>query len=193
MIIKNSEFYAAFGTEKQLPRRAKPEIVFSGRSNVGKSSLINKICNRKSLARTSSAPGKTATINFYRVNDFYFVDLPGYGYAKISNRERARWDRLINGYFKNDRDLRLVVQLLDCRIDPTKDDLTMLDYLTQMNIPFIIALTKSDKLNKTEQSQAVEKFKELCGEYSFDDIVLTSTLKGTGIEEIKAIIERYLG
>ncbi|MBQ3393726.1 MAG: YihA family ribosome biogenesis GTP-binding protein [Firmicutes bacterium] len=193
MIIKNSEFHAAYGTEKQLPKGSKPEVVFSGRSNVGKSSLINKICNRKSLARTSSAPGKTATINFYRVNDFYFVDLPGYGYAKISNRERARWDKLINGYFKSNRDLRLVVQLLDCRIDPTKDDLTMLDYLTQMEIPFIIALTKGDKLNKTEQSRAVEKYRELCAGFSYDEIILTSTLKGTGIEELNNTIERYLG
>ena len=192
MNIKSSEFYAAYGTEKQLLKASKPEIVFSGRSNVGKSSLINKLCNRKSLARTSSAPGKTATINFYRVNDFFFVDLPGYGYAKISNRERTRWDKLINGYFRSNRDLRLVVQLLDCRIDPTRDDLTMLDYLTQMDIPFVIALTKADKLNKTEQSQAVEKFRQLCSEFSFDDIILTSTLKGSGIEELNGTIERYL-
>ena len=192
MIIKNSDFAASYGTEKQLPASKGREVVFSGRSNVGKSSLINKICNRKSMARTSGQPGKTATINFYSVNDLFFVDLPGYGYAKISEKERERWNRLINGYFRSGRDLRLVVQLLDCRIEPTADDRMMLDYLTQMEIPFVIALTKADKLNKTRQKGAVDRFKRLCSDYSFRDIILTSSRKGTGIEELKDEIEERI-
>ena len=99
MIIKNAEFSAAYGTNKQLPVSDKSEIVFSGRSNVGKSSLINKLCNRKNLARVSGEPGKTGTINFYKVNDFHIVDLPGYGFAKFSDKVRQRWDKLINSYF----------------------------------------------------------------------------------------------
>ena len=147
MIIKKAEFFAAFGTNKQLPASVKPEVVFSGRSNVGKSSLINKLCNRKNLARVSGEPGKTGTINFYTVNDFYIVDLPGYGFAKVSDKERQRWDKLINSYFETGRGINLVVQLIDSRREPSNDDYMMLEYLTHHNIPFVIALTKGDKLN----------------------------------------------
>ncbi len=192
MIIKNAEFRAAYGTNKQLPLSEKSEIVFSGRSNVGKSSLINKFCNRKNLARVSGEPGKTGTINFYTVNDFFIVDLPGYGFAKVSDKERERWDKLINGYFESGRKINLVVQLIDCRREPSNDDYNMLDYLTYHQIPFVIALTKGDKLNKTQQSSVVDEFKNWCSEFSYSDIILTSTLKNIGIENLAACIERHL-
>lgn len=193
MIIKKAEFFAAYGTNKQLPASVKPEVVFSGRSNVGKSSLINKLCNRKNLARVSGEPGKTGTINFYTVNDFYIVDLPGYGFAKVSDKERQRWDKLINSYFETGRGINLVVQLIDCRREPSNDDYMMLDYLTHHGIPFVIALTKGDKLNKTQQNAAVEQFKEFCRDYSWSDIILTSTLKNIGIDTLNSTIEHFLG
>lgn len=193
MIIKKAEFFAAFGTNKQLPASVKPEVVFSGRSNVGKSSLINKLCNRKSLARVSGEPGKTVTINFYTVNDFYVVDLPGYGFAKVSDKERQRWDKLINSYFESGRNINLVVQLIDSRREPSADDYSMLEYLTYHRVPFIIALTKGDKLNKTQQNAAVQQFKEYCRDYSWSDIILTSTTKNIGIDMLNSTIENFLG
>ncbi len=193
MIIKNAEFFAAYGTNKQLPASVKPEIVFSGRSNAGKSSLINKFCNRKNLARVSGEPGKTGTINFYKVNDFFIVDLPGYGFAKVSDKERRRWDKLINGYFESGRGINLVVQLVDCRREPSEDDYSMLEYLSYHNIPFIIALTKGDKLNKTQQAAVVDEFKNYCSNFSYSDIILTSTLKNIGIDNLSAAIENFLG
>jgi len=192
MRIKNAEFYAAFGTNKQLPVTEKSEIVFSGRSNVGKSSLINKLCNRKNLARVSGEPGKTGTINFYKANDFFIVDLPGYGFAKVSDKERQRWDKLINSYFESGRNINLVVQLIDCRREPSKDDYSMLEYLSYHQIPFVIALTKGDKLNKTQQNAAVEQFKEYCQGFSFSDIILTSVLKNIGIDNLSDCIESFL-
>lgn len=192
MNIKRAEFVTSYGLQAQLPKGTKKEIVMSGRSNVGKSSLINKICNRKSLARTSSQPGKTVTVNFYDVNDFHMVDLPGYGFAKVSDKERKRWGKLIDGYFESDRDLRLVVQLIDCRHEPSNDDYTMLEYLTSRSIPFVIALTKGDKLNKTEASNAVSRFEEYCKDFSYEKIVLTSADKNIGIEELKDIMEEFL-
>lgn len=192
MIIKNAEFVTSYGLQAQLPAGTKKEIVMSGRSNVGKSSLINKVCNRKALARTSAQPGKTVTINFYNVNDFHMVDLPGYGFAKVSDNEKKRWGRLIDGYFESRRDLRLVVQLLDCRHEPSKDDYTMLDYLTNRNLQFVIALTKGDKLNKTEQAQAVKKFEEYCKGFSYHKIILTSADKNIGVEELKDVMEEFL-
>lgn len=193
MIIKKAEFFAAFGTNKQLPASVKPEVVFSGRSNVGKSSLINKLCNRKNLARVSGEPGKTGTINFYTVNDFYIVDLPGYGFAKVSDKERQRWDKLINSYFETGRGINLVVQLIDSRREPSNDDYMMLEYLTHHNIPFVIALTKGDKLNKTQQNASVEQFKQYCEGYAYSDIILTSTLKNIGIDVLNSTIEGFLG
>ena len=118
MDTTKAEFKASYGLSSQLPERDRAEIVFSGRSNVGKSSLINKLCNRKSLARVSSTPGKTATINFYTVGGVYLVDLPGYGYAKVAQGERQRWDKLINSYFERGRRCALLVQLLDSRHAP---------------------------------------------------------------------------
>lgn len=189
MRFDNAEFEAAYGTFKQLPNSTQPEILFSGRSNVGKSSLLNKILNRKSLARVSSVPGKTITINFYKLDGVKFIDLPGYGYAKASKVEKKRWSDMINQFFDSVRDIRLVVQLLDMRHPPTEDDKLMLDYLTQMNYPFIIALTKSDKLNKTEYSERLSAIRQETADFNALKIIPFSSSTGEGVKEVKAAIE----
>ena len=153
MRFDNGVFELAAGRSGQLPAGDLPEIVFSGKSNVGKSSLINKLLNRKNLARVSATPGKTATINFYRLDQARLVDLPGYGYAKVSLAEKKRWAELVEGYFQQERNLALVVQLVDMRHPPTKDDLHMIEFLCDGGFPFLVALTKSDKLNQTERRQ----------------------------------------
>ena len=181
-----SEFQASYGLSSQLPESDRPEFVFSGRSNVGKSSLINKLCNRKNLARVSATPGKTATINFYRVDNVYFVDLPGYGYAKVSNAERQRWDDLINSYFEADRHLTILVQLLDSRHAPSADDRQMLEYLRYHRIPFVAALTKGDKLKKSQQAAALAEFESLLAEYDCRKVFLTSAENGQGVEELRS-------
>lgn len=180
-----SEFQASYGLSSQLPESDRPEFVFSGRSNVGKSSLINKLCNRKNLARVSATPGKTATINFYRVDTVYFVDLPGYGYAKVSNAERQRWDDLINSYFEADRNLTVLVQLLDSRHAPSADDRQMLEYLRYHGIPFVAALTKGDKLKKSQQAAALAEFEQLLAEYGCRKVFLTSAENGMGVSELR--------
>lgn len=192
MNYNRSEFQASYGISSQLPAADRPEFAFSGRSNVGKSSLINKLCNRKNLARVSATPGKTATINFYRVDTAYFVDLPGYGFAKVSNAERARWDELINGYFEAGRPLKLLVQLLDCRHDPSADDRQMLEYLRYHRIPFVVVLTKADKLKKSEVAPCLARFEEICAEYGCRRVFLTSAEKGTGVEELRACLDAQL-
>lgn len=179
-----SEFQASYGLASQLPPCDRPEIVFCGRSNVGKSSIINKICNRRGLARVSSTPGKTATINFYRVDTIYFVDLPGYGYAKVSDDERARWDKLINSYFESDRDFTLV-QLLDSRHLPSVDDFAMMKYLQYQKIPFIVALTKGDKLCREEKDEKLFAFQGLCEPYGCQQVFMTSAASGYGIEKLR--------
>ncbi len=181
-----SEFQASYGLSSQLPESDRPEFVFSGRSNVGKSSLINKLCNRKNLARVSATPGKTATINFYRVDNVYFVDLPGYGYAKVSNAERQRWDDLINSYFEAERHLTILVQLLDSRHAPSADDRQMLEYLRYHRIPFVAALTKGDKLKKSQQAAALAEFESLLAEYDCRKVFLTSADNGQGVEELRS-------
>ena len=189
MQFEKAYFEAAFGTPKQLKASDCKEIAFSGRSNVGKSSLINKILNRKSLAKVSSQPGKTVTINFYNVVDSRLVDLPGYGYAKVSAGEKRRWAELMDAYFSSNRNIALVVHLIDMRHKPSELDLDMIDYLEQMGFDFVIALTKSDKLNKTETKNRLLALEE---ELSFLDkmpkMIPVSSLKGDGIEELKNYI-----
>lgn len=182
-------FKASYGLSSQLPPSDRPEIIFSGRSNVGKSSLINKLCNRKSLARVSSTPGKTATINFYEIDTVYFVDLPGYGYAKVGQDERRRWDKLINSYFAAARQSCLLVQLLDCRHAPSQDDCMMLEYLQHHKVPFLVALTKADKEKKSRYPAIVEEFKTFCAPYGCKDVILTSSDNGYGIEALQQAVE----
>lgn len=184
----HAEFLKSYGTSTQLPESEKLEIAFAGRSNVGKSSLINKLLNRKSLARVSAVPGKTATINFYDVDLVHFVDLPGYGYAKVSKGEKIRWSELIEGYFAQERDLQLVVSLIDMRHKPSKLDVDMINFLIDAEIPFIIALTKADKLSKNQQKERMEGFMQEIPCAEDITIVPVSSEKGTGIEELREII-----
>lgn len=189
MNFNKAEFFTSYGSFKQIPKSTKTEIAFAGRSNVGKSSLINKIFNRKSLARVSAVPGKTATINFYSLENVHFVDLPGYGYAKVAKSEKERWGELIEGYLGDDRELALVFQLVDFRHPPTKDDIMMINYLIDSELPFVVVLTKADKLSKKQRGERREALMtELpCAE----DITVVefSAQTGEGVEEIRAIIE----
>ncbi|MBR3629152.1 MAG: YihA family ribosome biogenesis GTP-binding protein [Oscillospiraceae bacterium] len=160
MNFQKAEFHTACGKLSQLPAADRMEFAFLGRSNVGKSTLINTLASRKNLARVSAVPGKTATINFYAVEHVWLVDLPGYGYAKTSKSEQERLRRLITGYLQADRDLRLAVQLIDMRHAPSADDVAMINRLIDEEIPFIIVFTKADKLNKTEREQRMAAFAE---------------------------------
>ena len=184
-----AEFSAAYGKFSQIPAPERIEIAFAGHSNVGKSTLINKLFNRKNLARVSSVPGKTATINFYGLENLYFVDLPGYGYAKVSKSEKERWAGLIEGYLSSDRDIRLVFMLVDMRHAPTKDDIHMINYLIDTEMPFVLVLTKADKLNKTERAKRMEALKDEIP--CFEDIhsIPFSSQTFEGVEELRAIVE----
>lgn len=189
MNFNNTEFYASYGKFEQIPTPEKPEVAFSGRSNVGKSSLINKIFNRKSLARVSSVPGKTATINFYSADGCYMADLPGYGYAKISKSEKLRWAELIEGYLNADRDIALVVQLIDMRHPPSKDDLHMIDFLIEREQPFVIVFTKADKLSAKEREERRRGFASEIPYFDSIESVEFSAITGEGVEEIRSVIE----
>jgi GTP-binding protein len=184
-----AEFAAAYGKFSQIPAPERIEIAFAGHSNVGKSTLINKLFNRKNLARVSSVPGKTATINFYGLENIYFVDLPGYGYAKVSKSEKDRWAGLIERYLGSDRDIRLVFMLIDMRHAPTKDDVHMINYLIDTEMPFVLVLTKADKLNKTERANRMEAFKTEIP--CFEDIhsIPFSSQTFEGVEELRQIVE----
>lgn len=191
MNFNKAEFEKAFGLSAQLPIADKPEITFAGRSNVGKSSLLNKLFNRKNLARVSSVPGKTVTVNFYNVDGERFVDLPGYGYAKIPKAEKQRFAELMEGYFQSGRDIRLVVQLIDMRHKPTADDMAMISFLKQFEIPFAVVLTKSDKLKKKEYASQKELIINELGNPDYP-IIPFSSVTGEGVEEIKCVIEKAL-
>lgn len=192
MNLQDAAFEAAYGTYAQLPTSDLPEIAFSGRSNVGKSSLLNRLFNRKSLARVSSVPGKTITINFYSVGDVRFVDLPGYGYAKVPKAEKMRWAEMMEGYFNSERNIRLVVQLVDMRHPPTKDDLQMLSFLLENKIPFVVALTKSDKLNKTEYAQRLKSVQTELDFVQTEYLIPFSAVTGEGREALLDVIRSFL-
>lgn len=192
MNFNKAQFKISYGISKQMPKSDSIEIAFAGRSNVGKSSAINKIFNRKSLARVSCVPGKTATINFYSVEDVHFVDLPGYGYAKVSKSEKYRWSELIEGYFNQDRNLGVVIQLVDMRHPPTILDIQMVEFLVERELPFVVILTKCDKLNKT---QTAERLNAIATELPYGDqitIVPFSSETGEGVEAVRGIIEEVV-
>lgn len=190
MNYNNIYYEASYGTSKQLSKSNLPEIAFSGRSNVGKSSLMNKIFNRKSLVRVSSVPGKTVTVNFFRLDNVRFVDLPGYGYAKLPDKEKIRFADLMEHYFGSNRDIRLVVQLVDMRHNPSKDDIGMISFLKENGFDFIIALTKADKLNKTEFNNQFNRLTEIFNEMDVNvPVIPFSSVNGLGVEEVKRIIE----
>ena len=189
MNYNKASFERAYGTLGQLPPSDKPEIAFSGKSNVGKSSLLNKLFNRKSLARVSSVPGKTITINFYAVDDVYFVDLPGYGFARVAKTEKERWAKMMEGYFSTGRNIPLVVQLVDMRHPPTEDDLMMIDFLNETGIDYIVVMTKSDKLKKTQYKERLESAHKELSMVSEDRIIPFSAVNGENLALIKSFIE----
>lgn len=184
-----AEFTAAYGKFSQIPPPERMEIAFAGHSNVGKSTLINKLFNRKNLARVSSVPGKTATINFYGLANLYFVDLPGYGYAKVSKSEKERWSGLIEGYLNSDRDLRLVFMLVDMRHKPTAGDMQMINYLIDTETPFVLVLTKADKLKKTERMKRLEAFSEEIPFFGDMHVVPFSSVTFEGVDELRQIVD----
>ena len=189
MNYNKASFLCSYGISSQLPPSDRMEIAFAGRSNVGKSTAINKIFNRKNLARVSAVPGKTATINFYQVENVHFVDLPGYGYAKVAKSEKLRWSELIEGYFAQDRDLRLAVELVDMRHPPTALDIQMIEFLIAHVLPFLVLLTKCDKLNKKERAERLSKIREElpCGNQI--TILPFSGETGEGVSELRAIFD----
>ena len=192
MNFNEVSFEFAAGTVDQLPESNLPEIVFSGHSNVGKSSLINKLVQRKALARVSAQPGKTATINFYRLQEFRLVDLPGYGYAKVSKAEKQRWASLIEGYLSSQRNIKLIVQIIDIRHKPTKDDYDMLSFLYNSNAPFVIVLTKKDKLKKTAYEKRISEVFDELQDYEGIQLIPFSAIDGSGVDDIKEVIEEYI-
>lgn len=191
MNYHNVSFLASYGLSKQLPPSKRMEVAFAGRSNVGKSSLINKLLGRKALARVSAVPGKTATINFYDLDGrIHLVDLPGYGYAKVAKSEKWRWAELIEGYLNDEgRDLALVVLLVDMRHPATRLDVDMVNYLIETEKPFLVVLTKADKLNKTEREKRLTAIADElpCG----DELTVLpfSSETGEGVEALRGILE----
>ncbi|MBQ8643029.1 MAG: YihA family ribosome biogenesis GTP-binding protein [Clostridia bacterium] len=192
--LNNAALQMSAGLPKQFPGDRLPQVAFSGRSNVGKSSLINSLLNRKNLARVSGEPGKTITVNFYNIDKkLYLVDLPGYGYAKRTKEDQKKWSSLTDGYFTNNPhfdSVRLVCQLIDSRVGPTDDDWDMLEYLTEAQCNFIVAGTKCDKLNRTERNAFIDFMKENMPEVPY---ILYSAKTGEGREDLwKAITEAVL-
>ena len=189
-----AEFIRSAVRPEAFIRDGRPQVTFAGRSNVGKSSVINRLLNRKNFARVGATPGKTTQVNYFLIdNRVYLTDLPGYGYAKVSNAERERWDDLINSYFEADRAVCLLVQLLDSRHAPSADDVQMLEYLHYHRIPFVAALTKGDKLKKSEIEPNLALIRQTL---TLDDSVLLipfSAEKGTGKTELLAAIGQYCG
>jgi GTP-binding protein len=194
MRITSSEFVLGAVNLRQLPRNGKREVAFLGRSNVGKSSLINKLCARKSLARQSAEPGKTRELNYYLINkEFYFVDLPGYGYAKVPEQVRSSWGKLIEQYLKSRSQLSLVVQLVDARHEPTELDMMMVGWLDYYTIPFLVALTKADKLPVSKMSKYIDSAKERFAKFPHcQDVVPFSALTGIGRSDLVRIIARHV-
>ena len=185
---ETARYEASYGTIAQLPKPTTPEVSFVGRSNVGKSSLLNRLLGRKQLARVSSVPGKTANINFFDVDGVKFVDLPGYGYAKVSHTEKQRWADLIGGYFEQERSFNLVISLVDIRHEAQKLDLQMVDFLTEAELPFVVVLTKADKITRNKQSQAAAALRSSFG-LAQEQIIITSSETGLGIDELRRRIE----
>ena len=183
-----ARFEASYGSADKLPEPTTPEVSFVGRSNVGKSSLLNRLVGRKALAKVSSTPGRTANVNFFDVDGVSFVDLPGYGYAKVSKNERQRWADLIGGYFEQERSFNLVVALVDIRLEAQKIDREMLNFLMEEELPFVVALTKADKISRNKQEQQRSRLAKQFG-LNRDQMIVTSAQTGQGIDELKRRIE----
>ena len=190
----NSEFAAAYGTSKQIPGGVLPEIAVCGRSNVGKSSLLNKLMYRKNLAKVSSKPGKTATVNFYQIDKkIHLVDLPGYGYAAKAKSEKERWSELIDGYFDQDRPFAMVLSLVDIRHEATKLDIAMMSYLLSRELPFAVVLTKADKLSRNQKNKMESVIRKQLQLPKEVQILKTSSEKNDGIEDLRRFISEASG
>ncbi len=193
MIIKEATFIGSYVKLEQYPVPDMPEIAMAGRSNVGKSSLINTLLNRKKLAKISSTPGKTRTINFYNINQhFYLVDLPGYGYAKVSKKERESWGGMIGKYLSHRSSLREVVLLVDCRHDPSGDDKQMYQWIQQHGFGSIVIATKSDKLSRSKLMQQLKRIRNQLGMTQEAVILPVSALKKEGVEPVWDALKRHL-
>jgi len=195
--INSAEFLQGVVDLRQLPKNELREIVYIGRSNVGKSSLLNKMCAKKNLARTSTVPGKTREINYYIINNtFYFVDLPGYGYAKVPEQMRAGWKKLIEDFLKRGESVALAMQLIDSRQEPTPLDLMMMDWLEYYEVPYLLVLTKSDKLPFSKLCKQIETYKEMfqnqLTEGCCQGIVPFSIINGDGRSELLKFIDSHL-
>ena len=193
MKIKNSELAYVCGPTSRFPDIDENEIAFAGRSNVGKSSLINSLLNRKNLARTSSNPGKTVTINFYHINnEFYLVDLPGYGYARASETERAKWGKMIEKYLSTRENLKLIVFLIDIRHAPTKDDIMMYDYIVRNGFNPVIAATKLDKIKRSQRDKQLKLIRETLNAPKDTVIIPHSAIDKSGREELLSLLSDYI-
>lgn len=194
MKVINAEFIISAVSPAQYPEDALPEIALAGRSNVGKSSLINRMINRKNLARTSSQPGKTQTLNYYRINDLlYFVDLPGYGYAKVSKTKRAEWGKFIENYLIHRKELKLLIQLVDLRHPPSADDIAMYEWCKHIGLTVCVVGTKADKIPKGKWQKHAKIIKEELGFNPADTFVLFSSETGLGREELWNVIKQLAG
>jgi GTP-binding protein len=190
--FNNAKYSTSYGVISQLPPSKAPEVAFAGRSNVGKSSLLNALLNRRALAKVSAKPGKTATINFFDVDGIDFVDLPGYGYAKVAKDELDRWADLIEGYFNQPRNFALAVSLIDIRHDPSELDHTMIEFLQDMELPYVVVLTKADKLSKQKamsQKRTISKQLNLSEEVP---VLVTSSEKKQGLEDLRKLIIEHV-
>ncbi len=191
MDFLSCSFWRSFGEASQLLPSDRDEIVLCGRSNVGKSTLINKLCNNNKLARVSSTPGKTSTINFFCLEGCYLVDLPGYGFSKRSNSDKERWGRLMESYFSSGRNIKLAVLLLDARRSPNNDDMDMIQYFNLFNIQYIVVLTKIDKLNVKEYKEQHSTIKEILEKKECLDIIPYSSMNNNSVIELRERINMY--
>lgn len=193
MIIKSAELETVCGVTSKLPDNQMPEFAFVGRSNVGKSSLINKLVNRKALARTSQQPGKTQTINYFWLNDsFYFVDLPGYGYAKVSKELQAKWGKMIERYLLKSKQLKLIFQLVDIRHEPSAGDKQMHDWIAANKLPSIVLVTKADKVSRSQISKQLAMIRKELKLKASDRLIACSKETGLGFDEVWGVMEEYL-
>lgn len=193
MKVNNAEIIISAVKPEQYPGGIMPEFALAGRSNVGKSSFINKMLNRKNLARTSSKPGKTQTLNFYLINEqFHFVDVPGYGYAKVSKTEREAWGKMLETYITSREQLRAVLLIVDLRHPPSKDDVLMYDFLKHYQIPVIVIATKADKIPKSKWQKHVRITKETLNMLESDLLVMFSSETGYGKEKAWAVLESFM-
>lgn len=193
MIIKNVELETVCGITSTLPDNELPEVAFAGKSNVGKSSLINVLMNRKSLARTSAQPGKTQTINFYNINkEAYFVDLPGYGYAKVSQEIKEKWGKMIERYLKTSKQLKVIFLLIDIRHEPSQNDKNMYDWIVYNGYNPVIIATKADKINRSQLQKHLKMIREGLNVVKGTEILPFSSLSKQGREEILNLVDRYM-